>query len=117
MARLRRAFTQEHALQCGYCTPGMLIAARDIATRLPEADEARVRVELSGNLCRCTGYAGIVAAVRRVIEERETRGRSDSPGGAGGCPKASRAGPPGGTGTYADISGARRDVRGAGARA
>ena len=79
MARLRRAFTQEHALQCGYCTPGMLIAARDIATRLPEADEARVRVELSGNLCRCTGYAGIVAAVRRVIEERETAGEATAP--------------------------------------
>ncbi len=76
MARLRQAFTQEHALQCGYCTPGMLIAARDIATRLPEADEARVRVELAGNLCRCTGYAGIVAAVRRVLEERRAAGEA-----------------------------------------
>jgi carbon-monoxide dehydrogenase small subunit len=69
MARLRRAFSQHHALQCGYCTPGMLISARDIVTRLPQADEARVRRELSGNLCRCTGYVGIVAAVCAVMAE------------------------------------------------
>ncbi len=69
MARLRRAFTAEHGLQCGYCTPGMLIAARDIVTRLPAADARRIRVELSGNLCRCTGYQGIVAAVARVLAE------------------------------------------------
>jgi carbon-monoxide dehydrogenase small subunit len=70
MERLRRAFTAEHGLQCGYCTPGMLIAARDIVTRLPAADARRIRVELSGNLCRCTGYQGIVAAVGRVLAER-----------------------------------------------
>jgi carbon-monoxide dehydrogenase small subunit len=79
MARLRQAFTEEHALQCGYCTPGMLIAARDIVHRLPEADEARVRVELSGNLCRCTGYAGIVAAVQRVLAERQAAGEVGEP--------------------------------------
>ena len=67
MGRLRRAFNEEHGLQCGYCTPGMLMAARDIVTRLPEADERRIRVELSGNLCRCTGYTGIVAAVRKTL--------------------------------------------------
>jgi aerobic carbon-monoxide dehydrogenase small subunit len=70
MADLREAFSREHALQCGFCTPGMLIAARDIVLRLPHADEHRVRVELSGNLCRCTGYLGIVNAVRSVIEAR-----------------------------------------------
>jgi aerobic carbon-monoxide dehydrogenase small subunit len=70
MAALRRAFAAEHALQCGYCTPGMLITARDIVLRLPEADEARVREELSGNLCRCTGYRGVVRAVLRVLEAR-----------------------------------------------
>jgi aerobic carbon-monoxide dehydrogenase small subunit len=70
MASLRNAFSRKHALQCGFCTSGMLIAARDIVLRLPEADEARVRNELSGNLCRCTGYAGIVNAVLAVIEER-----------------------------------------------
>jgi len=70
MADLRAAFTAEHALQCGYCTPGMLIVARDIVRRLPDADEQRVRLELSGNLCRCTGYVGIVRAVLRVLAQR-----------------------------------------------
>jgi carbon-monoxide dehydrogenase small subunit len=68
--RLRAAFTAEHALQCGFCTPGMLVTARDIVRRLPEADEARIRLELAGNLCRCTGYDGIVRAIRRVLDER-----------------------------------------------
>ena len=71
MMSLRNAFSREHGLQCGFCTPGMLITARDIVLRFPKADEARVRNELSGNLCRCTGYAGIVNAVRAVIEERQ----------------------------------------------
>jgi len=66
MGRLREAFSREHGLQCGFCTPGMLIAARDICQRLPQADEERIRVELSGNLCRCTGYVGIVNAVKSV---------------------------------------------------
>jgi aerobic carbon-monoxide dehydrogenase small subunit len=70
MIALRRAFMAEHGLQCGFCTPGMLITARDIVTRLPDADERRIRLELSGNLCRCTGYVGIVRAIRRVLEER-----------------------------------------------
>jgi carbon-monoxide dehydrogenase small subunit len=67
MQELRAAFSREHALQCGFCTSGMLISARDIVQRLPCADERRIRVELSGNLCRCTGYLGIVKAVRSVI--------------------------------------------------
>jgi carbon-monoxide dehydrogenase small subunit len=70
MEQLRAAFTAEHALQCGYCTPGMLVTARDIVTRLPDADEARIRKELSGNLCRCTGYMGIVRAIQRVLASR-----------------------------------------------
>jgi len=70
MAQLRAAFSAEHALQCGYCTPGMLMTARDIVTRLPDADDARVRLELSGNLCRCTGYVGLVRAIRRVLDAR-----------------------------------------------
>ena len=69
MAKLREAFTAEHALQCGYCTPGMLITARDIVMRLPDADEARIRKELSGNLCRCTGYMGIVRAIQSVLRK------------------------------------------------
>jgi carbon-monoxide dehydrogenase small subunit len=67
MTALRAAFEREHALQCGYCTPGMLVAARDIVMRLPDADETRVREELAGNLCRCTGYRGIVRAVLSVL--------------------------------------------------
>ena len=69
-AALREAFAAEHALQCGYCTPGMLIAARDIVVRLPGAEEAEVREALAGNLCRCTGYRGIVRAVLRVLADR-----------------------------------------------
>ena len=70
MSQLRQAFHENHALQCGYCTPGMLVAARDIVTRLPDADEERVRLELAGNLCRCTGYVGIVNAILAVLEQR-----------------------------------------------
>ena len=77
---LRAAFTREHALQCGYCTPGMLISARDLVRRLPEPDERNIRVGLSGNLCRCTGYVGIVRAVRSVIEQRRERGVLPEPG-------------------------------------
>jgi aerobic carbon-monoxide dehydrogenase small subunit len=67
---LRTAFSIEHGLQCGFCTPGMLVTARDIIRRLPDADEALVRRELNGNLCRCTGYAGIARAICRVLEQR-----------------------------------------------
>jgi carbon-monoxide dehydrogenase small subunit len=70
MVALRRAFSVEHGLQCGFCTPGMLVTARDIVMRLPDADQARIRLELSGNLCRCTGYVGIVRAISRVLEQR-----------------------------------------------
>jgi carbon-monoxide dehydrogenase small subunit len=70
---LRAAFTREHALQCGYCTPGMLVSARDLVMRLPDADEQAIRIGMSGNLCRCTGYVGIVRAVASVIEARRAR--------------------------------------------
>ena len=70
MTQLGQAFHENHALQCGYCTPGMLVAARDIVTRLPDADEDRVRLELAGNLCRRTGYVGIVNAILAVLEQR-----------------------------------------------
>ena len=69
---LRTAFSIEHGLQCGFCTPGMLVTARDIIRRLPDADEALVRRELNGNLCRCTGYAGIARAICRVLEQRRS---------------------------------------------
>src|ERR1700687_2664608 len=78
---LRAAFTREHALQCGYCTPGMFIAARDLVLRLPASDEHSIRVGLSGNLCRCTGYVGIVRAVRAVIDQRRKHGMAPIAGG------------------------------------
>ena len=70
---LRAAFTREHALQCGYCTPGMLVSARDLVKRLPDAEEQAIRIGMSGNLCRCTGYVGIISAVQSVISARRTR--------------------------------------------
>ena len=62
--RLRTAFKAEHALQCGYCTPGMLVSAVDLLERKPAAGEDEIRRDMSGNLCRCTGYVGIVRAIR-----------------------------------------------------
>ncbi len=67
MTRIRDAFTRHHGLQCGYCTPGMLATAYDIVRRAPDADDSEIRRQLSGNLCRCTGYAGIVAAIADVL--------------------------------------------------
>jgi carbon-monoxide dehydrogenase small subunit len=81
VVELRSAFTREHALQCGYCTPGMLVSARDLVLRLPEADERLIRVGLSGNLCRCTGYVGIVRAVQSVIDQRRARNIAPEPDG------------------------------------
>jgi carbon-monoxide dehydrogenase small subunit len=78
---LRAAFSREHALQCGYCTPGMLVAARDLVLRLPTSDEHGIRAGMSGNLCRCTGYVGIVRAIRTVIDQRRQRGVAPVPGG------------------------------------
>ncbi|MCJ2081350.1 xanthine dehydrogenase family Fe-S subunit [Methylobacterium sp. J-090] len=94
---LRAAFNREHALQCGYCTPGMLVAARDLVLRLPDADERRIRAGLSGNLCRCTGYVGIVRAVRSVIAERRARGIAPTTGDRRGLgPVGARLGTPSG---------------------
>ena len=68
MAQIRESFSIKHGLQCGYCTPGMLTTAYDIIRRIPDANDDRIRRELAGNLCRCTGYQGIVAAIRDVLE-------------------------------------------------
>jgi carbon-monoxide dehydrogenase small subunit len=64
MQALQRAFAQVGAFQCGFCTPGMLMAAEALLARERSPDEAAIRTALSGNLCRCTGYVTIVAAVR-----------------------------------------------------
>ena len=68
MRQIQEAFSENHGLQCGYCTPGMLATAYDIVRRLPDIDDQQIRKELSGNLCRCTGYAGIVASIRQVLD-------------------------------------------------
>ena len=67
---LQQAFAQENALQCGYCTPGMLLTAQEILRRSPRPDRAEIRRSLSGNYCRCTGYHAIVEAIHRVAEAR-----------------------------------------------
>ena len=63
LSPLQAAFRKHHALQCGFCTPGMLTTAHALLTDEPDADKARIREVLSGNLCRCTGYIAIVDAV------------------------------------------------------
>jgi carbon-monoxide dehydrogenase small subunit len=60
---MQQAFKDQHGLQCGFCTPGMVMSAIDLVRRCPDADEQEVRKELNGNLCRCTGYQNIVKAV------------------------------------------------------
>lgn len=69
MIKIREAFSRHHALQCGFCTPGMLATARDILERFPTPTEEKIRLELSGNLCRCTGYQGIVSAIQDVAQQ------------------------------------------------
>ncbi len=61
---VQQSFWEEHGLQCGYCTPGILMTAHDLLQRLPKATDAEIQRALTGNLCRCTGYQTIVAAIR-----------------------------------------------------
>ena len=63
LSPLQASFRKHHALQCGFCTPGMLMSAHALLTAEPDADAERIREVLSGNLCRCTGYLSIIAAV------------------------------------------------------
>ena len=67
---LQQAFAQENALQCGFCTPGMILTAQDLLARKPAASAGEIREALSGNYCRCTGYHAIVEAVRKTAEAR-----------------------------------------------
>jgi len=73
IADLQAAFRVRNALQCGFCTPGMLIAAQDLLTQEAEPDRARIREHLSGNYCRCTGYHAIVDAVEATARRRRER--------------------------------------------
>jgi carbon-monoxide dehydrogenase small subunit len=67
---MQTAFWEKHGLQCGFCTPGMILTAVDLLQRNPHPSEAEIRHGLEGNLCRCTGYANIVQAIRQVAEQQ-----------------------------------------------
>jgi len=66
---VQQAFHEQHGLQCGFCTPGLLLATVDLLERNPSPSEEEIREHLSGNVCRCTGYVGIVAAVREAARK------------------------------------------------
>jgi len=66
---LQEAFHQEHGLQCGYCTPGMIMTAADLLTNNPKPTEAEIRHALEGNLCRCTGYHNIVKSIQHAANK------------------------------------------------
>lgn len=78
LSPLQAAFRKHHALQCGFCTPGMLMTAHALLEVEPEADEARIREVMSGNLCRCTGYVDIIQAIleARAAYRGSPRGRA-----------------------------------------
>lgn len=66
---LQKSFIQEHAVHCGFCTPGMLMSSRALLQDNPDPTEEEIRVAISGNLCRCTGYTPIVRGIRRAAEQ------------------------------------------------
>lgn len=70
LGELQEAFHRHNALQCGFCTPGMLLAAQDLVAHQPDASRSEIREHLSGNYCRCTGYQAIVDAVEDVLAAR-----------------------------------------------
>jgi carbon-monoxide dehydrogenase small subunit len=70
MSTIKAAFQEKHGLQCGFCTPGMLISSWDLLTRKGALSEAEIRVAMSGNLCRCTGYQGIVRSIKAAADQR-----------------------------------------------
>ena len=71
---VQAAFKEHHGLQCGFCTPGMIMTAVDMIRRIPNLDETTIRHELEGNLCRCTGYQNIVKAIHAAsLEMKGTR--------------------------------------------
>ena len=73
LAALQEEFHRRNALQCGYCTPGMLLAAQDLVLHQPDATRERIREHLSGNYCRCTGYQAIIDAVEAVLSARRAK--------------------------------------------
>jgi len=79
MTDVQQAFVEAGAVQCGFCTPGLVVAAHDLLARVPEPTTTQIAEELSGNICRCTGYGRIVDAVQRVATARRERPRWDAP--------------------------------------
>jgi carbon-monoxide dehydrogenase small subunit len=75
---LQDAFVEEHGLQCGYCTPGMLVRGYRLLQDNPDPSDAEIRQGISGNLCRCTGYQNIVKAVRSAAEQLKAQEAADS---------------------------------------
>ncbi len=71
---LQQAFSDCHGLQCGYCTPGLLMSARYLLSRNPDPDEEEIRKAIAGNLCRCTGYQNVIAAVRQAAATMRKEG-------------------------------------------
>jgi carbon-monoxide dehydrogenase small subunit len=69
---VQEGFYEKHALQCGFCTPGMLMTARGLLDENPNPTEHEIRTAISGGICRCTGYKNIVAAIRWAAEQQET---------------------------------------------
>jgi carbon-monoxide dehydrogenase small subunit len=76
---VQRAFHEKHALQCGFCTPGMILAAVDLLTENPDPTDTEIREGLEGNLCRCTGYQNIVRAVRAAASTMRADGQTAEP--------------------------------------
>ena len=74
LSPLQDAFCEKHALQCGYCTPGMLVACQSLIEKVPHPTEAQVREAISGNLCRCTGYKQIIEAVLHATGRETSHG-------------------------------------------
>ncbi len=72
---VQRAFVETGAVQCGFCTPGLIIATHHLLDQHPEPSEMQIREELSGNVCRCTGYGRIIEAVQQVAVERRENAR------------------------------------------
>lgn len=69
MHPVQAAFQEHHGLQCGFCTPGMIMTSVDMIRRIPDLDDATIRAELEGSICRCTGYQNIVTAVKAASDE------------------------------------------------
>ena len=80
MCVLKEAFHEEHGLQCGFCTPGMLISSHDLLQRKAGLDEEQIRVAMSGNLCRCTGYQGIVRSIKAAADKWTGHASAESGG-------------------------------------